>query len=164
MADNTLRNKYLLKNTANGTFQDVTTLFNGVRILTVDGMNQKGKTKNVYTEDWEYEQEEDFDIVMQDSSDTKQIIRENVDINVTFAVRQKYVRGNTTIDVRNLHDIFVDYMTNTDIWIKSLYTNKNVHCVCLNDYKPTMMKLHRGNSSFALGTITLHCLDKPSVN
>lgn len=164
MADNALRNKYLLKNTSDGTFQDVTTLFNGVRILSIDGMNQKGKTKNVYTEDWEYNQAEDFDIVMQDSSDTKVIIRENTDITITFAVRQKYVRGNTTIDVRNVHDNFVNYMTNTDVWVKSLYTNKNVHCVCLSEYKPTMMKLHRGNNSFALGTLTMHCLDKPSVN
>lgn len=164
MADNTLKGKYLLKNTASGTYADVTTLFNGVRILSVTGMNALGKAINVYTEQWEYTRAEDFDIVMQDSEDALEIVRENVDIQVTFAVRRKYATSGTTIDVRTVHDAFRDYMTKTDVWIKSMYTNKWVHCVCLDGYEPTMMKLQRGTNSFALGTIKLHCLDNPQVN
>lgn len=162
MADNTLKGKYLLKNTPNGTFTDVTTLFNGVRILSVQGMGQLGKAKNVFREDWVYEDAETFDIVMQDSTDTKRIIRENVDVKVTFAVRQKY--ASSSINVQTVHDNFVSYMTSTDVWIKSLYTGKTVHCVCEDGYEPTMLKLQRGNNSFAMGTITLHCLDKPQAN
>ena len=37
-----LKNKYFVKNTANGTFTDVTTLVDGVRILQIEGMAAKG--------------------------------------------------------------------------------------------------------------------------
>lgn len=156
--------KYYVKKALSGSWEDVATKFQGVRILSVDGMNSIGKAKNVYTESWEYNQDEDFDIVMQDSSDTKNIIRENVDVKVTFAVRQKYVTNSSTINVRNVHDAFVAYMTGSDVYIRSKYEdNMYVHCVCTGDYSPTMMKLQRGNNSFALGTITMHCLDKPAT-
>ena len=169
MADNRLKNKYLLKNTANGTFQDVSAVqsnaFKGVKILSVTGMLEKGKTKNVYTASWEYEDAEDFEIVMEDSNDAKRIIRENVDITVTFAVRRKYgdfAQGDA-FDARAVHDAFIAYMTNSDIWIKSLYTGLQVHCVALDKYEPTMVKLQRGGESCVLGSITMHCLDKPTT-
>ncbi len=156
-----LKQAYFLKNTENGTFADVTTMFQGVRILKVDGMGAKGKAKNVFTQDWMYDETEDMEIVMENDTDTIQILRENVDIEVTFLVKQKY--ASTTINVQTQHDLFVNYMTKTDVWIKSNYMgDKSVHCVCLNEYKPTIMKLKRGNDSFAMGTITLHCLEPAS--
>lgn len=156
-----LKQAYFLKNTANGTFTDVTTLFQGVRILKVDGMGGRGKPKNVYTQDWMYDDAEDMEIVMNNDTDAIQILRENVDIEVTFIVKQKY--ASQTIDVLTQHDLFVGYMTNTDVWIKSNYMgDKSVHCVCLSEYKPTIMKLKRGSGSFAMGTITLHCLEPAS--
>lgn len=162
MSNDMLKGKYLIKNKANGTMTDVTTLFNGVRILMVSGLSALGETKNVYTSDWEYETAEDMAIVMQDSTDTVGIVRENVDIQVTFCVRQKY--ADRQIDVGIVHDNFVKYMTDTDVWVKSMYDGgKTVHCICLKGYEPTAKKLNRGESSYAMGTITLHCLDKPSV-
>ncbi len=156
-----LKQAYFLKNTENGTFADVTTMFQGVRILKVDGMGAKGKAKNVFTQDWMYDETEDMEIVMENDTDPIQILRENVDIEVTFLVKQKY--ASTTINVQTQHDLFVNYMTKTDVWIKSNYMgDKSVHCVCLNEYKPTIMKLKRGNDSFAMGTITLHCLEPAS--
>lgn len=156
-----LTGKYFVKNTSGDSWQDITTKFQGVRILSITGMNAKGEPKNVYTEDWMYNDAEDFEIVMPDSSDAKQIIRKNVDINVTFAVRQKYVTNGSTIDVRNVHDTFTAYMTDTDVYLKSGYEDgMYAHCVCLKGYEPTLIKLQRGSNSFALGTITLHCLNK----
>jgi hypothetical protein len=31
--------------------------------------------------------------------------------------------------------------------------------VCLDNYEPTLLKLQRGEESFAMGTITLHCIE-----
>ncbi len=153
---------YQIKNEGTGAFQNIETLFDGVRILKVDGMLAKGKAVNIYTAQWIDSQEEDFLVTTLDGSGNPIVVRENVDIEVTFAVRQKY--ANSTIDVMQVHDAFVDYMTGSDVWIKSSYMgNKYVHCVCLNDYKPTIVKLQRGDNSFVMGTITLHCLDAPSA-
>ena len=172
MADNRLYNKYLLKNTASGQYADVSAVqsgaFKGVKILSVTGMQELGKTKNVYTASWEYEDEEDFEIVMQDSSDTKKIIRENVDITITFAVRKKYAsfanqQEAYSFDVRAVHDALVHYMTNSDIWIRSLYNGLQVHCVCLDKYEPTLIKLKRGDESCMLGALTMHCINKPTI-
>ena len=155
-------NRFFAKNTESGTFQDITTMFDGVAVLKLDGMLAKGEPVNVYTAQWIDSQQEDFMITTLDNSDNPVVIRKNVDLELTFIVRQKYATG--TIDVQTVHDNFVDYITGSDVWLKSSYVgNKYVHCVCLKEYKPTMVKLGRGDNSYIMGTITLHCLDAPSV-
>ena len=153
-------NRFFAKNTESGTFQDITTMFDGVAVLKLDGMLAKGEPVNVYTAQWIDSQQEDFMITTLDGSDNPVVVRKNVDLELTFIVRQKYATG--TIDVQTVHDNFVDYITGSDVWLKSSYVgNKYVHCVCLKDYKPTTVKLGRGDNSYIMGTITLHCLDAP---
>ena len=153
-------NRFFAKNTESGTFQDITTMFDGVAVLKLDGMLAKGEPVNVYTAQWIDSQQEDFMITTLDDNDNPVVIRKNVDLELTFIVRQKYATG--TIDVQTVHDNFVDYITGSDVWLKSSYVgNKYVHCVCLKEYKPTTVKLGRGDSSYIMGTITLHCLDAP---
>ena len=155
-------NKYYVKNTASGTFTDITTQFDGVAILKLDGMLNRGKPINIYTEQWFDSQVEDFMITTLDNNNNPVVIRENVDIELTFIVRQKYAAQ--TIDVLGTHDTFVAYMTGSDIWLKSSYVgNKYVHCVCLGEYKPTTVKLERGDKSYIMGTITFHTLEAPTV-
>jgi len=304
-----LTGKYFVKNTAGGTFADVTALFDGLRILKVDGFLAKGKPVNIYTAQWFGSQEEDFmitsfseqnalpavtakiqcsntsnppvpislestdiegvgatgtiqtdvtgisllvdgirsdvnvsvvynnghlevspesrirvpvrsvgdtittvtysadcqytvggveaersqmntyhvthvdahvgyvDIIatgseptdfygihisMQTVNYTPKVIRENVDVEVTFIVRQKY--ASRFIDVQSVHDAFIEYITGSDVWIKSAYVNnKYVHCVCLDEYKPTTAKLQRGEDSWIIGTVKLHTLDAPET-
>ena len=154
------KNRFFVKNTQSGTFQDITTLFNGVAVLKLDGMLAKGEPVNVYTAQWIDSQQEDFMITTLDDNDNPVVIRKNVDLELTFIVRQKYATG--TIDVQTVHDNFIDYITGSDVWLKSSYVgNKYVHCVCLKEYKPTTVKLGRGDNSYIMGTITLHCLDAP---
>lgn len=154
-------NRFFAKNTESGTFQDITTMFDGVAVLKLDGMLAKGEPVNVYTAQWIDSQQEDFMITTLDDNDNPVVIRKNVDLELTFIVRQKYATG--TIDVQTVHDNFVDYITGSDVWLKSSYVgNKYVHCVCLKEYKPTTVKLGRGDNSYIMGTITLHCLDAPT--
>ena len=154
-------NRFFAKNTESGTFQDITTMFDGVAVLKLDGMLAKGEPVNVYTAQWIDSQQEDFMITTLDDNDNPVVIRKNVDLELTFIVRQKYATG--TIDVQTVHDNFVDYITGSDVWLKSSYVgNKYVHCVCLKEYNPTTVKLGRGDNSYIMGTITLHCLDAPT--
>ena len=154
-------NRFFAKNTESGTFQDITTMFDGVAVLKLDGMLAKGEPVNVYTAQWIDSQQEDFMITTLDGSDNPVVVRKNVDLELTFIVRQKYATG--TIDVQTVHDNFVNYITGSDVWLKSSYVgNKYVHCVCLKEYKPTTVKLGRGDNSYIMGTITLHCLDAPT--
>ena len=155
------KNRFCVKNTQSGTFQDITTLFNGVAVLKLDGMLAKGEPINIFTQQWLSNQKEDFLITTLDDNDNPVVIRKNVDLELTFIVRQKYATG--TIDVQTVHDNFVDYITGSDVWLKSSYVgNKYVHCVCLKEYNPTTVKLGRGDNSYIMGTITLHCLDAPT--
>lgn len=151
-----ITNKYFVKNTANGSFVDVTTLFDGVDILAVDGFDAKGKALNVYVEQW-IDGGTDFMI----TSNNGQIVRENVDIKVVFVVGQRY--ANATIDTQSVYDSFVDYMTNTDVWIKSAYVGKQVHCVSIDKFEPKTVKLHRGGNSYILGEIQLNTLEPPTT-
>jgi hypothetical protein len=95
-----------------------------------------------------------------DEHENPVVIRENVDIELTFIVRQKYAGG--VINVLQTHDEFIEEMTGSDIWLKSSYVgNKYVHCVCLSEYKPTTVALDRGEKSYIMGTITFHTLESP---
>lgn len=156
-----LNSKYWIKNTAGGSFSDVTTLFDGVNILAVNGLDSKGKTVNVYTAQWVNSQTEDFLITTLDANNNPVIIRENVDITVVFCVGQRYATG--TIDTQSVYDRFVNYMTNSDVWVRSSYVGKQVHCVALDKVEPKTIKLKRGTSTYILGEITLHCLEQPST-
>lgn len=159
---NNSANRYFVKNTSSGTFADITALFDGVAVLKLDGMLEKGKPVNIYTAKWINSQSEDFLITTFDENEHPIVIRENVELELTFIVRQKY--ANNTIDVQSVHDNFTNYMTNSDVWLKSAYLgNKYVHCVCLKEYKPTTVKLDRGVDSYIMGTIQLHALDAPTV-
>lgn len=157
---NNSSNRYFAKKTEDGTFTDITTLFDGVAILKMEGFLAVGKPVNIYTAQWIDEQEEDFLIPTVDDNDNKIVIHENVDVEITFIVRQKYANG--TINVQQVHDAFATYMTNGDVYLKSSYTGGlSAHCVCLSEYKPTTVKLGRGgDKNYIMGTITLHTLEK----
>lgn len=151
-----ITNKYFVKNTANGSFADVTTLFDGVNILSVEGFDSRGKALNVYVEQW-IDGGTDFMI----TSNNGQIVRENVSIKVVFVVGQRY--ANSTIDTQTVYDSFVDYMTNTDVWIKSMYFGKQVHCVAIDKVEPKTVKLKRGANEYILGEIPLQTLGAPTA-
>jgi hypothetical protein len=155
-------NTYFVKKNESDAWVDIVSRFNGVRILKMDGFASLGKPINIFTQQWIGNQKEDMLITTLDGSNNPVVIRENTDIEITFIVKQKY--ASSTINVLTQHDGFVNYMTNSDVWIKSAYMgNKYVHCVCLKEYKPTTQKLGRGIDSYMMGTITLHCLDAPTT-
>lgn len=162
MANESANRYFVTKDLSDG-FTDPTTIedFDGLAILKVDGFLERGKPVNIYTAQWINSQVEDFLITTHDAQDNPIVIRENTDIELTFIVKQKWATGNS-IDVQASHDAFVDYMTSSDVYIQSSYVgNKYVHCVCLKEYKPTTIKLGRGDNSYIMGTLTLHCLDVP---
>ena len=150
-----ITNKYFVKNTANGSFADVTTLFDGVNILAVEGFDSRGKALNVYVEQW-ITGGTDFMI----TSNNGQIVRENVTLKVVFVVGKRY--ASTTIDTQTVYDNFVNYMTNTDVWIKSTYVGKQVHCVAIEKVEPKTVKLKRGANEYILGEIQLQTLGAPT--
>lgn len=155
-----LKEIYYVRKTGDEVFHDITELFHGVRVLKMDGFLTRGKPINIFTQQWVGEQEEDFLITKDDGNDTPVVVRENVDIELTFIVKRKYAPHN--IDVQAVHDEFIDYMTGSDIWLGTEYMGgKCVHCVCLKEYAPTVAKLCRGDDSWIMGTLTLHALDSP---
>lgn len=153
---NELKGKYYTKNSSGGTYQDFATKFNGLRVLAVSGLDSKGKALNVYAAQWMDSQTEDFMI----TTNNGVIVRENVDIKVVFVISRRY--ASSTIDEQSVYDTFIDYMTNTDVWVASRYVGKQVHCVASDKFEPKTLKLHRGGSSYILGEITLHTLEKPT--
>lgn len=156
---------YQVKNTSNGEFTNIETMFDGLRILKMDGFLARGKPVNIYTAQWVDQQDEDFLITTIDNNDNPVVVRENTDIEITFIIRKKYATSpSESFDVLAVHDAFISYMTDSDVWIKSSYVNnKYVHCVCLKEYKPTTQKMQRGDKSWIMGTITMHCLNAPQT-
>lgn len=157
---------YKIKNTESGTFVDIETMFNGLRILKMDGFLAKGKPVNIYTAQWIDSQEEDFLITtINETTNNPVVVRENTDIEITFIIRKKYATNpSVSFDVQSVHDNFISYMTDSDVWIQSSFVNnKYVHCVCLKEYKPTTQKMKRGDKSWIMGTITMHCLNAPQT-
>ena len=154
-----LTDKYYVHK-AGGEFTDVTTLFDGLRILKADGLLSQGKPVNIYNAQWINSQREDI-YIPDSNGGARRVYRENTDIDITFIVSQRY--ASAAIDVMEVHDDFIEYMTGEEIWFSSTYAgNKAAHCICQSEYKPTTTKLQRGGDSYVMGTLTLHTLDKPT--
>lgn len=153
-----IENEYLVKR-GDGEFATIASLFSGVRILKMDGFLAKGKPVNIYTAQWVNSQTEDYmvtDTVVVDGVEYDAVFRENVDIDVTFIVSDKYGAA----DVRTAHDAFIAYMTDGALLLKSNYVDRILRCVCLKEYSPTTQKLKRpSGKNYIIGTITLHSLD-----
>lgn len=158
MSNGNLTGKYFVKRTSSGSWEDVTTKWNGLKILSVDGFNEQGDAENVFTQKWINSQTEDMMVTKQDGQGNPIIIRANVDLTVTFIVARRY--ASTTIDEQTIYDSFVKYVCKDgDFYIKSAYVGKYVHVVCLKGFKPTAQRLQRGEKSYILATMTLHCLE-----
>lgn len=157
MAVNSSIGKYFVKNTANGTYQDVSVQFDGVSILSLDGMASIGKALNVYIEQW-MDGTVDFEITGGGSS----IVRENADLKVVYICGNRYT-DTANFDAETANDTFLAYMTGTDIWLRSKYYNKDVHCVSVDKVEPKTVKLQRGSNSYIIGEFTLKCLGKPTA-
>lgn len=156
-----LSNKYFVS-TDGTSWEDVTTKWNGVKVLSITDMNAKGEAVNVYSEQWINSQTEDFMVTTKDSQQNDVIIRKNVDINLTFIVSRRY--AGTRINEQLLYDEIVSYMCDRgSFYIKSAYTNKYAKVACLKSFKPTTEKLNRGERSYILATIPLHVLDTIQV-
>ena len=151
--DNRTKDKNYVKRTSAGTWEEISTKFQGCYVLSLDGTNARGEAVNVFTQQFVDSQTEDYMLV------GSTVIRKNVDLSLTFICGTRY----GALDVQQVHDEFVDYITaNGDFYIKSKYTEKEAHVVCQEGYKPTMVKLHRGvDGSYIIGTIKLHTLDMP---
>ena len=162
--NNELKRKYYVK-IGSGSYTDVTTLVSGVRVLSVTGFGSKGEPVNIYNEQWTDSQTEDVMITTLDEFDEPMVVRKNTDIEITFIVCDKYRSiDNTHIDVMTQHDTFVGYLTSGIIYVKSLYTNRQVKCICKSEYTPTTVRLGRGSdNSYILGTIRLHTLEEPTT-
>lgn len=143
-------NGYTIRKTQGGTG----ILYVGLKILEVDGTKGKGKAVNVYNKQWVNSQTEDFMITTKDNLNNPVIIRENMDIEVSFIIHKKYGAS----DVIAVHDAFISDMTSGDVWITSPWGG-TFHCVCLNQYKPTTKK-----RSYIMGKITMHVLEAPTVS
>lgn len=159
MSDTSLKEKYYVHK-AGEEFADVTALFDGLRILKAEGLLSQGKPVNIYNAQWINSQREDI-YIPDSNGGEKRVYRENIDIEITFIVSQRY--ASEAIDVMEVHDAFIEYMTNGEVWLSSAYAgNKAAHCICQSEYKPTTTKLQRGGDSYVMGTLTLHTLDKPT--
>lgn len=163
MANTDLTGKYFVRRSENSSWEDLTTKFNGIKVLSVDGFNEVGDAVNVYTEQWVNNQSEDFLVTTQDGQQNDVIIRKNVDLDMTLIISRRYQSGTPAIDEQTVYDNIVNYINGGAFYIKSAYVNKQVKVICTKSFKPTTQKLQRGLKSYILVTIPLHTLDKPTA-
>ena len=154
-----LSDKYYIRRANTDSWEDITTKFQGVNVLSLTGLNERGDTVNIFTEQWVSSQAEDYLVTTQDQQGNNVVVRKNVDLSLTFICGTRYGASDT----QSVHDNFVNWITkNGDFYIKSEYTGKQAHVICLKAYKPTTTKLQRGTKSYIMGTLELHTLDAPS--
>lgn len=139
---------------------DITTQFQGLRVLSIDGFNEVGDSVSVFTQQWLDSQAEDCFITTEDVTGDPVIIRSNVDLQMTVIISRRY--ANTAIDEQVVYDSLRTFLNNGDFYLYSLYNNKVAHVISIKGFKPTTQKLNRGNKSYIMVTIPLHTLDVPT--
>lgn len=159
---NELSNKYFFRRNESQQWQDVTTLFDGIKILSITGLDDIGDSVNVYVQQWINSQKEDYMCANQDQQGNDVVIRKNVDLSLTFVAATRYSQ-NKNVDTQTVYNAFIDYVAKKGaFYLKSEYTHKQAYVVCQKAFKPTNIKLNRGLNSFILATIPLHTLDEPT--
>lgn len=156
-----IENSYLVKR-GNESYEALASKFDGLKILSISGFLEKGEPVNIYNEQYVDNQEDEFLVTTIDEvSQQEVVIRKNIDLDISFVVSDKY--SNTLINVQDVHDSFISYMTNGKLWLKSLYVDREVECACLSGYKPTQKKLKRDFGNYITGTLKLHTLNEPTT-
>lgn len=158
---NNLTGKYFIRKSTSGSWEDVTTKWAGVKVLSIDGFNELGEAINVFKQQW-MDGTEDITVTEQDGQGNDVIRRANVDLNLTFIVSRRY--APTEINEKTVYDNVINYMCKTGaFYIKSVYTGMQANVICLKAVKPTVQKLNRGSNSFIMATIELHCKSAPTT-
>ena len=158
---NELTGKYFVRKSTSAAWEDVTTKWAGMKILSIDGLNEQGEAINVFKQQW-MDGTEDIVVTEQDGSGNDIIRRANVDLKLTFIVSRRYT--STVINEKVVYDSIINYMCKTGaFYIKSVYTGTQANVISLKAVKPTAQKLNRGNNSFILTTIELHCKSEPTT-
>ena len=158
---NELTGKYFVRKSTSAAWEDVTTKWAGVKILSIDGLNEQGEAINVFKQQW-MDGTEDIVVTEQDGNGNDIIRRANVDLKLTFIVSRRYAQ--TAINEKVVYDSIINYMCKTGAFcIKSVYTGTQANVISLKPVKPTAQKLNRGNNSFILTTIELHCKSEPTT-
>ena len=157
--NNELKGKYFVRKSESEQWEDVTEKWNGIKVLAVDGLNEQGDAINVFRQQW-MDGTEDIEVTEQDNQGNDVIRRANVDIKLTFIVARRY--ASSAIDEQTVYNNVIAYMCKSgSFYIKSLYEGMQAHVINLKAVKPTAKKLHRGQSSFIMTTIELHCKEEP---
>lgn len=159
--NNELTGKYFVRKNASAAWEDVTTKWAGIKILSIDGFNEQGEAINVFKQQW-MDGTEDITVTEQDGQGNDIIRRANVDLKLTFIVSRRY--APTEINEKTVYDNIINYMCKTGaFYIKSVYTGMQANVISLKSVKPTVQKLNRGNNSFILTTIELHNKSEPTT-
>lgn len=158
-----LRGKYAYRKGTTGSWTNFDTI-SGVRVLSVDGINERGEAVNVYTAQWIDSDVEDYICTKKNSTSGKdEIIRKNVDINLTMIIGRRYASNEGSVNEQSVYDTMISTLCETgDLYIKSEYVGKIAHVVCLKAVKPTAVRLNRGRNSYILVTIPFHVLEQPT--
>ena len=158
---NELTGKYFVRKNASAAWEDVTTKWAGLKVLSIDGFNEQGEAINVFKQQW-MDGTEDIVVTEQDGSGNDIIRRANVDLQLTFIVARRY--ASTEINEKVVYDNVINYMCKTGaFYIKSVYTGMQANVISLKAVKPTVQKLNRGSNSFIMATIELHCKSAPTT-
>ena len=142
--------KYFVKKGTDA-YADFCTKWAGLTIASITGLDGQGKPKNIYRQAWVNSDTDDVYI-----PDT--VYYETPVITISFIIRDM----NDDISVKAVHDDFISYMTSNKVTIKSLYSMKEVSCICEKEYSPTDSRYSPINKrSWVNGTLTLQAVSKP---
>ena len=117
-----LGNRYFIKRRFSDTWVDITTLFDGIKVLSITGMNEIGEAQNVFTQQWIDSQEEDYLLA------GETIVRANVDLTMTFIAGTRY-SSNGSVDTQTVYNSFVSYVCLHRGSSSYIIATATLHCI-----------------------------------
>lgn len=138
---------------SDGSLADLSTKWEGVSFLKVEGLTTKGKPKNIYIQSW-------TDSDVDDVAIPDKVYYEHKDITITFVVSDK----EKDIDVSDTHSNVVEYLCSHKLLIQSSISKLKVTCAGNSeDYTPSVIRLGRTKGlNYILGSIKLNAVTNVS--
>lgn len=150
----TVKGNYFVKK-QNEEYQDFEDKFKGVTVFAIDKLGAIGKPKNITIQEWVNSNR--LDVYVPDV-----VTFESTDADLSFYV---WDFEDKTIDVKAVHDTFINYMMTNAVFIKSKFLNVENQFICIKEYTPTEVVLQQGaGSNYILGTLTLRKVNSLNTN
>ena len=146
--------------TEEGGEYDFTTVFAGLEIQSIEGLESVGAPKIIHYQEWVNTGRADVNIPKNDLGNID-VKFETTDDKIAFLISDF---NNHSVDVKSVHNSLKNIMLKNVVRIRSTYSGATNEVVCLGGYEPSAVVVSRpAGTNYIQGVFTMKKLNSENI-